>query len=262
MIQSTQWLKENLQKEDLVILDASLESKNVRTDQIPGALFFDLPERFSDKSSPLPNTMIGEDEFQKEVRNLGVNKDSTVVVYDNVGIYSSPRAWYMFKSMGFPNVFVLDGGLPAWRADNNKTELVQNHECKQGNFEAKFDSNAFKSFEEVEQNIKTKTYQLIDARSPGRFAGTSPEPRPELRSGCIPGSTNLPFTDVLNNGKFKTKSELQSIFENPVPAMFSCGSGLTACITLLAFDLAYPETEKVIYDGSWTEWAIRNKLLT
>lgn len=262
MIKSTQWLKENLNRDDLVILDASLKSKKERTEQIPGARFFDLSGKFSDKDSAYPNTMVNEGQFQKEVRNLGVNQDSIVIVYDNEGIYSAPRVWFMFKSMGFTTVFVLDGGLPAWKADHHETEPIQHREYPKGDFKANFNPNAFKSFDQVNDNIESATYQVLDARSSGRFAGTSPEPRAELQSGCIPGSKSLPFTEVLTDGKFKSKAELQEVFDEAVPMMFTCGSGITACVTLLAAELAYPDTEKVVFDGSWTEWAIRNNLLT
>jgi thiosulfate/3-mercaptopyruvate sulfurtransferase len=262
MIKSTQWLKANLNREDLIILDASLKAKKEREEQIPGARFFDLVGKFSDKSSKFPNTMVGEAQFQEGARDLGINQDSTLLIYDNVGVYSAPRVWFMFRSMGFNEVYVLDGGLPAWKEDGMPIESLDESEYPKGDMKAHADANAFKTFEDVQANIDSNLYQVLDARSSGRYDGTSPEPRAELQSGHIPGSKCLPFTEVLEGGKFKTKSELQLVFDETQPMMFSCGSGLTACITLLAAEIAHEDVEKVVFDGSWTEWATRNNLLT
>lgn len=262
MIKSVYWLNEHLDDRNLILLDASLEAKKPRQKQIPEARFFDLRGRFSDKTSKFPNTMPSAIQFEKEARALGINNESTIVVYDNMGIYSAPRVWYMLKSMGHKQVYVLDGGLPEWESSGYQVIDIQDHKFGQGNFLADFNATSFKSTKDIENNIDSKAELLVDARASERFNGTSPEPRKELKSGCIKGSINIPFSDVLENGKFKDKSQLEEIFKDHKPMIFSCGSGLTACITLLAAEIVNSENEKSVYDGSWTEWAITNGLLT
>lgn len=262
MIKSVDWLVKNIDDPNLVLLDASLIAKKMRVIQIPGSRYFDLPGKFSNKESNYPNTMPSEHQFQSEARALGINNDSRIVIYDNMGIYSSPRVWYMFRSMGHKEVYVLDGGLPAWIDAGQPTKEIDVTIVDNGNFEAKANANAFKSFEEIETNIETEQFKVLDARSKGRFDGTSPEPRKELRSGHIPNSSSLPFSEVLDGGKFKSKEELEKIFSGDGPLVFTCGSGLTACITLLAAEIVSEDREKAVFDGSWTEWAMRNGLLT
>lgn len=262
MIKSVDWLVKNTDDPNLVILDASLIAKKKRELQIIGSRYFDLPGKFSNKESKYPNTMPSENQFETEARALGINKDSRIIVYDNLGIYSAPRVWYMFRSMGHKEVYVLDGGLPAWIEAGQKTEEIHEPNVDIGNFEAKANAKAFKSFEEIKANIETDEFKVLDARSKGRYDGTSPEPRKELQSGHIPKSSSLPFSEVLSEGKFKTKEELQKLFKGDESLVFSCGSGLTACITLLAAEIVNEDQEKAVFDGSWTEWAIRNGLLT
>ena len=262
MIKSVQWLQNHLVDPNVIVLDASLEAKKKRVNQIAGARFFDLPGKFSDKSSPFPNTMPDEDQFQREARNLGLNNEDTIVIYDNMGIYSSPRVWYMLKMMGHQEVYVLDGGLPLWEKEAYPITVLESSTYKKGNFIAELKNGAFKSTNEIKSNIDKEARQLIDARSAGRFDGSAPEPKAELKSGSIPGSVNIPFTKVLDNGKFKSKKDLQEIFHDEKPMIFTCGSGLTACINLLAAEIADDASEKSVYDGSWTEWATTHNFLT
>ncbi|MGB0887337.1 MAG: sulfurtransferase [Vicingaceae bacterium] len=264
-IVSSQWLFENKNNPNpnLVILDAS--QKSITADkainhkqQIVGARYFDLKNSFSDKSSNFPNTFPSTAQFETECRKLGINNESVIVVYDNLGIYSSPRVWWMFKTMGHQNVFVLNGGLSDWLENKYPTEKIEPQQYKLGNFKAELNTEKVKDYAFVKANLNNKNSIVIDARSAGRFNGTAPEPREGLRSGSIPNSINIPFGDVLDNGKFKTKEELKTIFskinsENK-ELIYSCGSGLTACIILLASELVLPNTTSV-YDGSWTEWA-------
>ncbi|MDG1477830.1 MAG: sulfurtransferase [Vicingaceae bacterium] len=263
-IVSSQWLFENLNHPDLVILDASVtkvtenQDKTIDNTQIKGARFFDLKNSFSNKAANLPNTFPNAAQFESETQKLGINNDSLIVVYDNLGIYSSPRIWWMLKTMGHQNVSVLNGGLPDWLENGYPTEEKQLQQYKLGNFKAKLDTEKVKNFAFVKANLNNENSIIIDARSSGRFNGTDPEPREDLRSGSIPNSYNIPFDDVLDNGKFKSKEELKAIFskintENK-ELTYSCGSGLTACIILLAGELVIPNPTSV-YDGSWTEWA-------
>ncbi len=260
-IVSVEWLSENLNMKDLIILDASQE-KNVsigesvlRGNQIPGAIHFDL-KIFSDQESALPNTVPSSEQFQKQAQLLGINDDSKIVVYDDIGVYNSPRVYWLFKLMGHHDVAVLDGGLPAWANSNFKIESRVKRSLESGNFMAHFNADLVKYERDLLENIEDQNFQVFDARSAGRFDGTSPEPREGLSSGHIPGSVNLPFGSVLNNGYFKSAEELKEIFgaQSIEPRVFSCGSGLTACIIYVANELAGNE-KGAVYDGSWTEWA-------
>lgn len=239
-----------------VILDASkVFDENA---VIPGAIRFDLSGVFSDTNSPYPNTMPGAKEFETACQNLGINSDADIVVYDRDKIFNSTRVWYMFQSMGHRKVRVLDGGMPQWVKQGGKPTAYNPKPLPKGNFKAQFTNHAFRNIDWVKNNIISSEAVLIDARSSGRFQGTAPEPRPGLRSGSIPNSCNLPFTEVLENGVFKSSSKLQEIFrafeDQEKPFVFSCGSGVTACILLLAAHLAGYNNVSV-YDGSWTEWA-------
>ena len=263
-IVSSEWLKDNINDPDLILLDASQQtningsSSKFSQLQIPGARSIDLNGDFSDKSTHLPNMLPTPEQFEKAARNIGINNSSKIVVYDNLGVYTSPRVWWMFKAMGHENIAVLNGGLPDWIAKGYATELKKQMSYPYGDFSASLNSNAVKSFTCVQNNIEQKEYLLVDARSSGRFNGTSPEPREGILSGHIPNSVNLPFESVLDNGKFKSKDELITIFDKAKiderPLIFSCGSGITACILLLASEIIGNKGNSV-FDGSWTEWA-------
>lgn len=259
-IVSVAWLHQHLGDPELIILDASLKDNqsNLKTQlqnlQIKGARFFDIKKDFSDTNNPLPNTLPTPETFAAAARKLGINRNSKIVVYDTQGIYSSPRAWWLFKIMGHENVWVLDGGLPAWVKEDYPVEKPKNSTYSAGNFEAKFNPELVKSKEQILENINTKEALLIDARSEDRFLGLGDEPRVGLKSGHIPGSINIPYTKLLRDGKFLPKEELTKILNfDDRPLVFSCGSGVTACIYLIACELI-SNNPKAVYDGSWTEW--------
>lgn len=261
---SVHWLQEHLHDSDLIILEARLDQNQAHLKnnypelQIKGARVFDIKNNFSDTSNPLPNTFPSEAQFTAECQKLGINSNSIIVVYDTLGIYSSPRAWWMFKSMGHSKVFVLDGGLPEWIKEGFPTEKPHKVIYPKGNFEANLQSELIKNKEQILENITTQKAVLIDARSSDRFFATNEEPRAGLRSGHIPGSINVPFTELQENGKFKSTSELKEILKlNDQPLYFTCGSGITACIVLLACELV-SNNPKAVYDGSWTEWGSSN----
>jgi thiosulfate/3-mercaptopyruvate sulfurtransferase len=266
---TAKWLNENLNNPDLIIFDASQKDNKAglisdsQGLQIKNARIFDLKNSFSDLSSDLPNTLPSAQQFEKEARKLGVSKSSQIVVYDNLGIYSSPRVWWMFKAMGHDKIAVLDGGLPAWQAEGYETETISEMAYAPGDFTAVFNPETVNDVAFIETNLKEKEAIVIDARSEGRFKGTAPEPREGLPSGHIPNSINIPFQNVLNGAHYKSEEELHAIFNNmevgTSPLVFSCGSGLTACIVLLAFELVN-ENPKSVYDGSWTEWAQSERL--
>ena len=260
---SAEWLKDHLDHHDLVILDASVPKVGTSNEhkennpQIPGARFFDLNRGFSDLTSDLPHMMASPKVFEESAQQLGINQNSIVVIYDNLGVYSSPRAWWMFKSMGHDQVTVLDGGLSNWIDLDYPTEEKRASDTPKGDFIASAQMGFFKGANEVLQEIDYADHTLMDARSKGRFDGTAPEPRQGLRGGHIPGSRNLPFSEVLDDVFFKPKSTLTQIFKEKgienQSLTFSCGSGLTACILALAADVAgYKKLS--VYDGSWSEW--------
>ncbi len=263
---SPQWLHENLQNPNLVILDASPTSNKSNLKpahsgfQIKGARYFDRKNKFSDKTAEMPNTLPQPIDFEREAQALGISNDSKIVVYDNLGIYASPRVWWMFRTMGHENIAVLNGGLGAWTAAGLEIVPIETSPptYPKGNFTAKLNYQLYRNMDDVLQNLQSKQALVVDTRSNGRFCGTASEPREGLSSGHIPHSKSLPFKEVLKNGKMKSLEELKTIFADlgvgNEPLIFSCGSGITACITMLAAELVL-ENEKAVYDGSWTEWA-------
>ncbi len=267
---SVTWLKEHLKDENLIILDASIKSvSNVQPEfakfQIKEARFFDIKKTFSNPLSNLPNTLPNAKQFTIEAQKLGIHKNSLLVIYDNLGVYSSPRAWWMFKTMGHQQVAVLNGGLSAWKNAGFACETLpkQKRQYSLGNFEANLNHSLVKNQEEILANITTQKVVVIDARSKGRFDGVLKEPRKNMRSGHIPNSKNLPYKTLLKDGKFLSKEKLKTLFNNlnikNKPLIFTCGSGITACILFLASQQIL-NNEKAIYDGSWADWG-QNKLL-
>lgn len=265
---STVWLFENLENPNLIILDASpRENKSnlipeFTNIQIIGARKFDMENVFFDTENPIPNMIPCERVFEVECQKLGINNDSLIVVYDNLGVYTSPRVWWMFKAMGHSQIAVLDGGLSAWKIENFPIEPIQENKTLPGNFKAKYQSDLVIDAKALMENIGSKKFQVIDARSEERFYGFIPEPRENMSSGHIPNSINLPFEKVLHNGKMKSKQELTEIFKNlnikNESLAFTCGSGITACIILLASEVI-AENKNVLYDGSWAEWGQAGK---
>ena len=268
-IVSSEWLNQQLSNPNLVILDASMESvtsgqeleKSGRT--IPSARRVNLKKVFLDKDSTFPNTIPNPQEFESEARKLGINQESEIVVYDTKGVYSSPRLWWLFKVMGHKNISVLDGGLPDWINHGFPTEEKHAEIFELGDFKVNFDRSSVVDFKQVTDNIQKRNFLIVDARSEDRFTGMGKEPRKHLKSGKIDNSVNIPFKEVLVDGKYKSAHELKELFEDRCQGeknlVFSCGSGITACIIMLASQMSYSESQKV-YDGSWTEWAERNKL--
>lgn len=256
---SVEWLKSNL--EHVLVFDATLAPVGKSLSQepityIPGAQIFDFDKKICDLNSSLPHMMPSPDYFEKEARELGIRNDSLIVVYDRVGIYSAPRARWMLKAMGQHQVAILDGGLPAWLKAGLPTTALTSSKKEAGDFVAKPEP-LFCDKLAVEKAINTKR-TILDARSPGRFSGVDPEPRAGLRSGSIPTSKNLPFGDVLENGSLKSSKEINRRLANlhvsiNEPLIFSCGSGVTACIIALAAEVVGAKDIRV-YDGSWSEW--------
>ncbi len=262
---SVDWLAQNLSKSTLVILDATMkpitavpaEEKKPITEFIPGARIFDFDEKICDQTSPLPHMMPAPRIFEAEVRKLGINPDSVVVVYDRVGTYSSPRAWWMLRAMGHEQVAVLNGGLPAWKKSGFPLVGIPLEQAKDGNFVAAPQLKLFSTADQVALALNDPEFAVLDARSSGRFSGTEPEPRAGLRGGHMPRALNLPFSKVQVDGILSEPPTLKNIFSDLVDAkqklIFSCGSGVTACILALAAQVAGYE-DLSVYDGSWCEW--------
>lgn len=259
---SVDWLYQNLDATNLIVLDASIpkitaDTSIVSEEQIPNARFFDIKKAFSDVSGDFPNTFPSEEQFTQEAQKLGINNNSAIIVYDDKGIYSSARAWWLIKAFGHDNVAVLDGGLPEWKKAGLIVEKKQDTNISRGNFKANLQKDLMCFFDDILEFSHNPGKIILDARSEARFKSEVPEPRKGLRSGTIPISRNLPFEFLLDNGKLKSKEELQSIFSKfgntDDHYVFSCGSGITACVLALGAQLAGYK-KNTVYDGSWTEY--------
>jgi len=266
------WLHANLDSPEIIVLDASVppvvpgfEAINSPNDLklIPGSRRFDFDTDVCKPNSSLPHMMPSSQLFEERVRALGIGKDSTLVVYDDTGLYASPRAWWMFRAMGHTRVYVLDGGLPAWIAAGFPTVSDYEQDVPVGDFVADENAASFCDAVTVLAATEDASCTILDARSRGRFAGTEPEPRPGLRGGHMPNARSLPCRDVLDDRRLKPVEELKEIMAELDVAdkkiITSCGSGITACIlTLAAYEAGHRNLS--VYDGSWVEWGQPSKL--
>lgn len=262
---TTDWLAENLGEPDLVVLDGSWHMPDAGRDakaeyahgHIPGAVFFDI-DQVSDHTTSLPHMLPAPSDFATAARRLGVEADSTVVVYDSVGVFSAPRVWWTFRTMGHDKVFVLDGGLKKWLAEGHPVEAGW-REAAHGEFKAHFRPELVQNLAGVQGVLESGAAQVVDARSAARFRGEAPEPRYGVREGHMPGARNAPWTGVVaENGVVKPAEALRAAFEAAGldlgrPIVTTCGSGISAAILALA--LAVLGRDDVpVYDGSWSEW--------
>jgi thiosulfate/3-mercaptopyruvate sulfurtransferase len=266
---TTEWLARNLGRRDVRVVDSSWHMPQLQRNagaefaqaHIPGAVFFDI-DAIADRSTTLPHMLPRASEFAQAVGRLGIGSRDRVIVYDTRGVASAARVWWTFRAFGHDKVFVLDGGLPRWRAEGRPVEAGV-PTPKPRRFTARLRRSLVRDLAAMRQNVKTRNAQVLDARSRGRFAGTEPEPRAGLRGGHIPGSLNLPYDELyqkdgtlLPADAIRTKLEGAGIVLGK-PVITSCGSGVTASVLALGFHVA-GRPDVAVYDGSWTEWGGRD----
>ena len=265
---TTQWLADWLDEPEVQILDATwfmpgqgkTGAASYAEGHIPGAVRFDI-DQIADQSTDLPHMLPSANDFATMAGALGLRRDHIIVVYDAQGLFSAPRVWWMLRVMGFPEVFVLDGGLRKWRAEGRLIER-EAREFPASRLPSRIQPSLVSDLAAVHELLGSASAQIIDARPAGRFRGENPEPRAGLRSGHMPGARNLPWDAVVNaDGTLRRADELRSLFETAgvdlaAPIVTTCGSGVSA--SLLALALArVSRSDVAVYDGSWTEWGGR-----
>jgi len=268
----TAWLEDHLNAPDVRIVDATMFLPNVDRNaakefaecHIPGAVYFDIND-IADSDTDLPHMLPEVEKFSSKVRKLGLGDGCRIVVYDSNGGYlAACRVWWMFRVFGHKDIAVLDGGLPKWLAENRPvTDEVT--VLKERHFSARKNTTLVRSVKQIKNLLNAPKEQIVDARALDRFLGTAPEPREGMKSGHIPGSISLPFTqfmDMQNHAVFKSADEIKSAIDQAgidvkKPIVTSCGSGVTACVLAMGMFLLGHENV-AIYDGSWSEWGMRD----
>jgi thiosulfate/3-mercaptopyruvate sulfurtransferase len=265
LLVSTEWLADRLSAPDVRVLDGSMylpgDGRDGRTEyekaHIPGARFFDIDD-IADDHAPLPHMLPPVEKFVSRIRRMGIGDGHRVVVYDQQGLFSAARVWWMFRVFGHTDVAVLDGGLPKWIAEGRAVE-DEIPDPRERHFTARRNASMVRDVTQMARAVKLGDEQIVDARSPGRFRGEEPEPRPGLRAGHIPGALNVHYSTLLNDDQtMKNEDALRAAFEAAgvdlgQPIATSCGSGVTAAILMLAL-ARIGHTRNALYDGSWVEW--------
>jgi thiosulfate/3-mercaptopyruvate sulfurtransferase len=262
---TTQWLADHLDAPDIVVVDGSYYLPTQKRDgraeyltaHIPGAVFFDI-NAIADTTTDLPHMLPRPEAFSSAMRQLGIGDGVTIVVYDGLGLFSAPRVWWTFRIFGVRDVYVLDGGFPKWKAEGRPIEFGEIKRTPR-HFTSRFDPTVVADLAAIKQTLADKSAQIVDARSAERFAGSAPEPRAGLPSGHMPGAFNVPFSDIVEDGRLVEPERIAAAFakggvDTDKPVVTSCGSGVSAAILWLALE-AIGKQPKSLYDGSWTEWA-------
>lgn len=259
-----EWLEAERTKPDIVIVDASWYLPAMKRDgraeyhagHIPGSVYFDIDE-VKDINTTLPHMLPPPEVFSLHMARLGISDGQRIVVYDGAGLFSAPRVWFTFKAFGAADVHILEGGLPAWRA---KGLPVENGNVVRtpGSFTPHFSPAMVANLDRVDLALKQKTAQVIDARPAGRFRGDEPEPRAGVASGHIPGSINVPSSELVKDGRLVSPDQIRKAFaeagyDPAQPVITSCGSGVSAAILWLALE-TIGKPPAALYDGSWSEW--------
>ena len=263
---NTNWLENNLNK--VKILDCSWHMPNVERrpfkeyleGHIPGAIFFDL-DKYSKNNTDLPHMLPEPIIWEKIISSLGISNNDRIIIYDNSDVISSCRCWYNFIYFGHnPNlVNVLDGGLKKWSLEGRPI-TIDKTKISKSEYKSLENKNLVKNKKQIDKNIIENKFIVLDARSKERFEGRAPDPRKNVKSGSIPNSLCLPFREIINeNNTFKNINEISKKFNelidlNKNNIVFSCGSGVTACVLALAYSLVNNKYSPTIYDGSWAEY--------